>query len=330
MEVNKLELNESVIDKEGNSFEIKYIGIPKKNKINEIEVRNLITKFMNQIDHYNTAKNVAFIRTILKDYDEQFLSLTYKEKSKEEHAEFAFSTLYSYEKTGIYDDSSKNYKIKYKLSDGINTNTIEYSDVSGIDKEMSWFFNKLVVLNGIKPITPSQNMKIIIEIYKLFYNENPNFSEKNINRRIQAMMSILAEFGICINNTYSLDPCDDYSNIGLYYDKEPTSLRLWQDVEDMFPVGEIKSIEDPVHLNDYYKNIIETAGEEIRNFMNNKTNIDEALTNMSKLIYMANYRLSSLNDETIEKVINNIEIEEQDAKEYTKIIKKIDSRIQKN
>ncbi len=42
------------------------------------------------------------------------------------------------------------------------------------------------------------NPKVLIEIYKLFYNENPDFSLSNTSIKVQTMMSILAQFGITL------------------------------------------------------------------------------------------------------------------------------------
>lgn len=321
MELKKLELSEKSINKDGTVFKFRYIGDPKKNKIDEENIRKLISRFMTQIQHYNVFKDIAFIRTILKDYDEQLFVLEYKENNKEEIIRYLFSTLYEYEMKETYEDESKNYKINYKLSDGSDTNKIEYTNVDIMSKKMSSFFNKIAMLNGIKPIIPNQNLNIIIEIYKIFYNEFPNFSDKNINKRIQAMMSILAEFGVCVNNYYSFVPYDN---------KEPMSLSLWQDIDEMFPVGEIKNIDDLIKIDTYYKDIIETAGEEIRNYINDYVNKDEILSNMSKLIYTANYNLSSLNDENLVNAIDRTEIEKDEALAGAKVIKKINSRLQKN
>ena len=52
----------------------------------------------------------------------------------------------------------------------------------------------------------SDDSKIIIEVYKLFYNQDPDFSDKNIGIKIQAMLSILSEFGVSISD-YSFSLC---------------------------------------------------------------------------------------------------------------------------
>ena len=43
----------------------------------------------------------------------------------------------------------------------------------------------------LQDISINRESKIFIEIYRLFYKENPNFDEQKINLKIQTMLFIL-------------------------------------------------------------------------------------------------------------------------------------------
>lgn len=163
------------------------------------------------------------------------------------------------------------------------------------------------------------NDKELIEIYKLFYNENPDFSSKGINIKVQAMMSILAEFGI------SLD--DDYGFIPWEKEKIPISLKLEQRINKLYPLGEISSTENSVKLANEPKKIIKIVGECIREAIMNEENQNDALITISKVIHAEKYCLSS---NSYIKELSKFTVRNTDEVESSiKLLKRIENRINK-
>ncbi len=161
--------------------------------------------------------------------------------------------------------------------------------------------------------------KVLIEIYRLFYKENPNFSDKNINIKIQTMMFILFYFGLPFRS--------DYGFHLLGSKKIPISWSLSEDVKALLPLGEVKDNNQLIELSKDSKRRIEI----VRNilFKNDMdfSNIDELITNISKIIYIKEYCLSSKSGLSEIADFTNCPIEEIDR--GLQIVKRIESQFGK-
>ena len=175
---------------------------------------------------------------------------------------------------------------------------------------------EIYYLSHAKPIELDQDSKVIVEVYKLFYNKNPDFSNKNINIKIQTMLSILAEFYISVGDYgFSLS---GKRNI-------PMSMNLSNLVYELFPLGEIKEIDNPIQLREDAKKTISIVGEGIRNTIDSTDNQEEALITISKVIHAARYNLSST--ASIEDVAKYTDCSSDEVESSMKLVKRINTKI---
>ncbi len=130
----------------------------------------------------------------------------------------------------------------------------------------------------------TNDKKALIEIYRLFYGSNPNFTDKNINIQIQAMMVILFYFGLPFGN--------DYGFHFLHSKMMPISFSLQDDIESLFLLGTVNDTKLIKLLECEIRRI-----ETVRNFLFQDvvvdSTIDELIISISKIIYTKEYCLSS-------------------------------------
>lgn len=327
MALKIIEFNEHIQDKNGGVFEFRYEGIEKNSNVDTIKVKDLINKFMYQITyHGDMIRNVRFLRTILKDYDEKLLFLSYQNDEISETVSFNNSHMFSFAKSvkNKRNKHNDNFIVKYTPGGNINfmftdseNNIINYANIEYMPDRITKVLKEIYSLNDTNSIKLDLDAKIIIEIYKLFYKENPDFSDKNINIKIQTMMSILGEFGITVDDYYGFLP---------YGKKQiPMCLNLANLVYELFPLGEITYINDPVELAKEPKKKIQVIGECIRSAIENASNQEDVLITISKVIHAARYNLS--NTASIGDIANYINCTENEVESSMKLIKKINNHI---
>ena len=322
MSLNNVEFNECIQGKNGDIFEFKYNGTPKNNNIDKNKVQELITRFMNKY-HGDMVTNVKFLRTILKDYDERLLVISYQNGEVKETIKFVNSHISLFEKRDKDSELAENFIVKFTPSDNINfmltdTNNkvIDYSNLKNISDRITEVLQEIYYLSHAKPIELDQDSKVIVEVYKLFYNKNPDFSNKNINIKIQTMLSILPEFYISVGDYgFSLS---GKRNI-------PMSMNLSNLVYELFPLGEIKEIDNPIQLREDAKKTISIVGEGIRNTIDSTDNQEEALITISKVIHAARYNLSST--ASIEDVAKYTDCSSDEVESSMKLVKRINTKI---
>lgn len=193
------------------SIEVRYNGIPSDNAdLDKIDA--LLEDFINNHRHSNMIENVSIVRTILKDCEEKVLDVFYQDEKVLKHVKYDNSNLILYEKRKKEENNEyfDRYKIKYEIPYGIkldyNNHEIDIGDYSGVEllsNKMTEIMKQIYYLKHAEAVVLDTDDKALIEIYKLFYNDNPDFSSKDINIKVQTMMSILAEFGISLEDDYS-------------------------------------------------------------------------------------------------------------------------------
>lgn len=322
MSLNNIEFNECIQEKNGDSFEFRYEGTTKSDNIDKNKIQELITRFMNKY-HGDMVTNVKFLRTILRDYDERLLVISYQNGEVKETIKFDNSHISLFEKNDKNSKFAENFIVKFTPSDNIsfmitdaNNNVIDYSNIKNISDRITKVLQEIYYLSHAKPIELDQHSKVIVEVYKLFYNENPDFSNKNINIKIQTMLSILAEFYILVGDYgFSLS---GKRNI-------PMSMDLSNLVYELFPLGEIKEIDNPIKLREDAKKTISIVGEGIRNAIDSTDNQEEALINISKVIHAARYNLSST--ASVEDIAKYTDCSRDEVESSMKLVKRINTKI---
>ena len=304
------------------SIEIKYRGMPLRKDIDEEEVRIMIRDFIDNHKHDNMIENVTILRTILRDYMEESLDVYFCNKNGSEAVRY--DNVCGVNGFGFIKEvkggPSYKYKIKYDSVLGLELN---YFDETGNLKKYTDDLNEIMKyiydLSNVGPIIINDNDKALIEIYKLFYKENPDFSSKDINVKVQTMMSILAEFGITLDCDYTFDL------IGKK--KMPVSLKLEEMVHKMYPLGLVNEVKDNVKLAEEPRKIIEVVGDSIRDTIFDEDDTNEVLITISKVIHASRYNLSS--DANVSEIaeFTNRSVDEVEASRQ--LVKCIEHKINK-
>ena len=302
------------------SIEIKYEGVPLRKDIDEEEVKLMIRDFVDNHKHDNMIENVTILRTILRDYKEELLEVYFCNKNGSETVKYThiygtgLSNWFSFMK-----DSQK-FKIKYDSVLGLELNYFdETGNIKKYTDDLSDIMKYISNLSNVGPIIINDNDKTLIEIYKLFYKENPNFSSKDINVKVQTMMSILAEFGITLDFDYAF--CL-WAKV-----KMPVSLKIEEMVHKTIRISIVNEVKDNVKLAEEPKKIIEIVGDSIRDVIHDEDDMNEALITISKVIHASRYNLSS--DANVSEIaeFTNRSVDEVEASRQ--LVKCIEHKINK-
>ena len=180
-------------ENEKDFFEIFFKGIPKHSNIDNQKIEKLISSFMDRC-HGEMLDDVRFLRTILRDYKETKLHILYKKKKKEEVINYNNLKITRYEK-----HENNDFKIKYTPKNRISY-TFNNKSINNIHDIINQSQEDIDELENATKIELSKEAKLLIEVYRLFFNENPEFTKKNINLKFQTMITILEGFNITIND----------------------------------------------------------------------------------------------------------------------------------
>lgn len=313
-----------VLNFDAGSIEVTFIGTPLKEDILEDEIRLKIRNFIDNHRHTDMLGNVTILRTILKDYKEEHLSVYYSFENGSELVVYDNATLVNFEKSvKKHSSSSENkYQVKYSSSNGISINCYDanikdYENFQNSTKEVNDLMNYIYSLSRVEAITLTDDDKSLIEIYKLFYNENPDFSSKDLNIKVQTMMSILAGFNVTLNCDYN------FSTLGKR--NIPISFQLKQLVDRLYPFGEVREVEDNIKLNDFDEKKIKIVGESIRSVIPLGEEDNETLIAISKVIFANRY--SIIFYEMPYGLAASADVKVDDVVKCMMLVKKINDRV---
>lgn len=301
--------------------------IPLKNDINEDEINSMIRNYIKSHKCNNMLENVTVLRTILSDCREKLLVISYDDEKSKEIVKYDYTKLFYFEvsKKGDNEFGNDKYTLKYDSDDGIgieyysDDNILEDSKVQDFTKEIKSIMEHVKMLSNAKSVTLYDEDKELIEIYKLFYKENPDFSSKDINVKVQTMMSILAEFGITLDCDYSFSLMTKL--------KMPVSLKLEEMVQKMYPFGVVDEVYDNVKLAEEPKKIIRIVSDSIRDVISLEDDMNDALITISKVIYAGRYNLSSKADISEIAEFTNRSVDDVEAS--VQLVKRIEHKINK-
>ena len=302
------------------SIEIKCEGIPLRKNIDEEEVRRMITDFVYNHKHDNMLENVTILYTILTDYT--VLSLEVKVSKATDSETVIYNNIYGSRLTEwfVFIKDSLNCKIKYDSILGLKLNYFnEAGNIKKYTDDLSDIMKYISDLSNVGPIVINDNDKALIEIYKLFYKENPDFSSKDINVKVQTMMSILAGFNVTLDCDYSFSLMTKL--------KMPVSLKLVEMVKKMYPFGVVSEVEDNVKLAEEPKKIIEIVGDSVRDAIHDEEDINKTLITISKVIHASRYNLSS--DADISEIAEFTNRSVDDVEASVQLVKCIEHKINK-
>ena len=305
------------------SIEIKYKGVSLREDSNESEVRRMLRDFVDNHKHDDMLENVTILRTIFRDYMEESLDVYFCDKNGKEAVRYdnvcgvnGFGFIKE-----VKSDASCKYKIKYDSVSGLEIKWFnEAGNIKKYSDDLSDIMKYISNLSNVDPIVINDNDKALIEIYKLFYKENPDFSSKDINVKVQTMMSILAEFGITLDCDYSFSLMTKL--------KMPFSLKLEEMVQKMYPFGVVDEVQDNIKLAEEPKKIIRIVGDSIRDVISLEDDMNDALITISKVIYAGRYNLSS--DSDISEIAEFTNQSVDDVEASVQLVKRIEHKINKD
>ena len=260
------------------TFKFVFVGSETKENIDYEKLDNLLDNcFTNFYNSYGVVNNISWIRTILRDFEETYLKIEcYDTIDCIEGVEKINSMIVEYEDKDIsyyesrIDDKEEDATKYIKYESGVLSSN--YFSKKALEIELDKF--KDISTASAKEI--SQEGKTLYEIYKLFYGETPDFSSKDIQIKMQAMMVILSSFGISI---------DEYCfHKQAILEEIPSSLILYQDIYNMIPFGRIEKMSCPIQLNEQSKKIVEIVGQEIRKYISVNGEEIKNLINISNMI----------------------------------------------
>ncbi len=318
MDMEKVNFNKNITENE-KKFALRFEGIESSSNIDKEKINKLLDNFVNSKSHTNMIRNVAFIRTILKEFEEKLLVVEYSDKNSQEIVKYDNGNLFFFHfknKNSItieFDSGNLKIFVSKKDKDSI----LDYPHYDSMNHQLNELIKHMHLLKNVKPVNLDMDSKALIEIYKLFYDENPDFSLSNINIRVQTMMSILAQFGITLGA--------DYSFSLLEKSKMPNSLYIEQLVNKLFPLGEITDIDEPIKLADEPKKIIKIVGECVREVINDGYNKDDALITISKVIHAGRYSLSS--NSNVKELSHFTNLTQNEVESSIRLVKRIEEKL---
>lgn len=305
-------------------IEINYIDNPN---VNKQEIKKLCDKcFNNMKTFYNIDQIITYIRTIYRSLEEKHLCIKCSCSNNDKQKYVAMD---------IHDKSFT----RFVLSEKIDKNTNLTMRCGGVHLSYEIYENgkrlnlfstdkyDVYIRNTLKEMRSYANIgrkelnnehKVINYIYKLFFDESPDFSDEDIELRVQAMMSILSHFGITLGDKYS------FVNLPTF-DKEPFSHNLSLLVKDLKPYGKIDDLVENIKLKDNVKKIIRIVSENINLYVNEERDLDNVLVSLSTLLHAKHYNLPSSNCEDLSRYLDKSygEIESE-----MKLIKTIKNNIE--
>jgi len=314
---NKKEF-EKTIQTNSINFRFKFIGTEKNNIDYDKLLRNIDNCFNSSRSYDNMSQNIAWIRTLLNNFDEEYLEVNLLANDKIQTIKYIDKNLALYEL-----EENNNLLVKYEMNKELNI-----SLTNSATKKIDYYFNletikkineKLKELNNLQKISIvnlTDEDKALCLIYKLFYGEYPNFNSKNINIKIQSMMAILIEFGICLNDNISFR---------MNYKKIPISLYLQQKIIKLTPLGKIESIDNSIKLSKYTTEVVKIVATSIKEFIPNDYDEEEVLPKISSIIYTKANMVPSRAKEN--EIVKASTCSEKSVKAVLKLTKKIDNKI---
>lgn len=301
-------------------IDISFIDNPN---VNKKEIKKLCDKcFENMETFYNFDQIITYIRTIYRDLEEKKLHINCSYSDDDKHR---CIDMYINNKSLTYFFLTEKIDKNTELSMECGEEQFKFEIYK--DKKRINLFNTdkydVYIRNALKEMRSYENIeitelnnehKVINDIYKLFYNQSPDFSDDNIELRVQAMLSILSHFGITLGDKYS------FVNLPLF-DKEPFSHNLSLLVKDLKPYGKIDDLVENIELKDSVKKIIRIVSENINSYVNEERDLDNVLVSLSTLLHAKHYNLPSVDCEALSRYLGKSYGEVESKMKLIKTIK---------
>ena len=309
-------INKAVNFAEG-CTKVRYIGVSENNvDLNEIDV--LLETLLNSRKYSSIAEKFTMLRTTSERCEEKLLIIFSQYENSSTFIKYDDYDLVFYERV-ITKEGYNSYVVKYEPTTGvtINYNSQElnlrvYSSIELVSKEIAEAIQQIYSLKNIKTVEMTRGDKILLEAYKVFYGEDPNFTSKDINVRFQVMMYLLDACNISMNDNYK------FKLLGK--EKIPVSLELESRLNKLYAFGDTGNTENNIMLSKEIKRKVKIVGKFVMEAVYGKQDFDRALMKISKVIYAKKYcvpygsrekEISEFTKCTVQEVESIIALEER-------------------
>lgn len=321
---------EKTFHKEYKNMIIEFVGTEQNKNIDYEEIDELFDSCFSDFENEKFLKTIiANVRTILRSFKEKKLKVQISDNDIKTIIRFkdeklVFFSLEEKMKNEKNEDVLFNAKFIEPLEFNFSFSSIEKNKTIQMDnlemqKNISRIMRKIYFFENICPIQLDYCVKKLCNFYKLFYGENPNFSDKDINIKFQTMMYIL--------NIYDIE--EDYIFTTNTYNNQSVALsnELTIQVEKLKPLGKIKEF-DNLNENNYTKRI-----QIIGNFVKEYTQND--INNMIKLINILyakkqyeKQKWIQIDKNTLFTLSKNLKYSIEDIEESIELVRKINKKLE--
>lgn len=283
----------------------------------------LDTVFNRIFSFENIEQIIVWIRTLFQDMEEKNLKVEVGTINENIVASYKKRELVRVEIEGKQSQDNKRILLKtcYDKDHGICFSAFTNSSkpicipVKQYEENSKKAFKTIKSLENASAIKLQEKDKTIWEFYKLFYEENPDFSSEDLSIKIQTMLCILVRFNISLG--YGFDHT-------LLDNKMPFSLALQYDLDRLIPLGEVQEIEEPVvQMTKRRKKEIECIGKLVRKYTKGDLN---NLIQLSTIIYGSRYDLSQ--NTNVEDVSLFTGYTNGDIEESIQLVRRIEEKIE--
>lgn len=328
--LKRITIGKTINFKEG-SVEFRYVGSCDENDTSIQYAEQLIDNYvLNYKDRgtNNILDAVTVLKTILQNYKEELFVFYYENDKNFEQVKYDLGHLFLFEMKRTENDDER-YYVKFEPQSGIRMD-YNYRDeqvnlASPIGKQCfiqktTEVMNLIVNLVDVTPTKLETLDEDLIQVYKAFYNENPDFSDPNINIKVQSMLVILEEFGLKFFDKYNY-----YFIRYIQGNSYPNSPDLEIRLNELYPYGKIDVDENNSRLTEKAKKRMKIISESLLNAIGDN-DLVEALKVISTIVFTSKRNLATDNSNVIS---NFISIDVQTVEDNLKLVRQIKEKFEK-
>ncbi len=317
---------------DGTGIEYEFSGITKDSSISKEQIKKKLNDiFENKKTAPSLVETAKILKECFKEVKENSLQISTlgidKEQKYYEGACYRQGNLSNYNYHQYpKEDKKGDITLDYNCTPikGIQTNffaTDVFSKQCTIE-EYSTIFSKCInTLNQLRNLTLSEYDKRIITIYRLFYQENPNFNSQEHRIKTIAMLTFLKEFGILAprdkDDYYTFNLSNNFSLL--------SSPKLTLDLQNLALLGEVTEEMSSIELPDWEYQTITKVGQEIRKHMKEQEFPIAWFVNLVRINYIKTYCLLSQNPS--QKIAMYSNCPEEKVNKYLRLVRKIEEQI---
>lgn len=279
---NNKSIEKTLID-DNKVFYFIFTGNEKKENIDYDKLDKLIEQCFEKIKSCDDMiRNVTWLRTIFKDFDESYLEIHFfKGENKK-------IVVYIDKQLCLYEEVKKDNKFIYRIGKELKlyNNDKENSNILSI---ISRKIDQIKALKDVTMLKLSDNERLLCEIYYLFYGENPDLCSSNISTKMQMMLLILEEFDLSFDYEFTKQ-CRQI----------PVCYEVANFVKKMKPLGKVRV---KLTLPPKKRELIKEIGNKINNYISQSDNEVEELIRIGTSLYDSHF---SQDDKNKDKIIGLI------------------------